>query len=72
VVALAAKWTTKKAPEGGPGLENAMLVVLVRRGATREAYSDRGGGAIAGATELTLRLWLLRLRRLLPCWLPPL
>jgi len=31
-----------------PGLENAMRVVLVRRGATRGAYPDRGGGAMAG------------------------
>jgi hypothetical protein len=40
----------KKAPERGPGLENAMRVVLVRRGATQEAYPDRGGSAIPGAT----------------------
>ena len=42
--------STKKTPEGGPGLENAMRVVLVRRGATREAYADRDRGAMPGAT----------------------
>jgi hypothetical protein len=35
----------KKAPEGGPGLENAMRVALVRRGATQEAYAHPGRGA---------------------------
>jgi hypothetical protein len=36
-----------------------MRVVLVRRGATQEAYLHRGRGAIPGVTELKLRLWLL-------------
>jgi hypothetical protein len=52
----------KKAPVREPGLENAMRVVLVRRGATQEAYPHRGRGAIPGATELKLRLWSHRLR----------
>jgi len=38
-----------------------MLVVLVRRGATREAYADPDRGAMPDATELNLRLSLLRL-----------
>jgi hypothetical protein len=38
----------KKPRKRAPGLENAMLVVLVRRGATREAYADPGRGAREG------------------------
>ena len=50
VAAAGPRQVDKKTPEGGPGLENAMRVVLVRRGATREAYADRDRGAMPGAT----------------------
>ena len=38
----------KKPRQRALGLENAMRVVLVRRGATRGAYADRGRGAREG------------------------